>query len=54
MMEMLSTSMSEYNLLIDLLFPSASDFQFTDGTDLVAYAQFNIQHSTLNILKKDE
>ena len=46
MMEMLSTPMSGYNLLIDLLFPSASDLQFTDGTDLVAYAQFNIQHST--------
>ena len=44
--------MSGCNLLIDLLFPSASDFQFTDDTDLVAYAQFNIQHSTLNILKK--
>ena len=52
MMEMLSTPMSGYNLLIDLLFPSASDLQFTDDTDLVAYAQFNIQHSTLNILKK--
>lgn len=46
MMEMLSTPMSGCNLLIDLLFPSASDFQFTDGTDLVAYAQFNIQHLT--------
>ncbi len=44
--------MSGCNILIDLLFPSASDFQFTDDTDLVAYAQFNIQHSTLNILKK--
>ena len=54
MMEMLSTPMSGYNLLIDLLFPSPSDFQFADGTDLVAYAQFNIQHSTFNILKKDE
>ena len=52
MMEMLSIPMSGCNLLIDLLFPSASDFQFTDDTDLVAYAQFNIQHSTLNILKK--
>ena len=51
-MEMLSIPMSGCNLLIDLLFPSASDFQFTDDTDLVAYAQFNIQHSTLNILKK--
>ena len=50
MMETLSTPMSGYNLLIDLLFPSVSDFQFTDGTDLVAYAQFNIQHSTF--LKK--
>ena len=40
--------MSGCNLLIDLLFPSASDFQFTDDTDLVAYAQFNIQHSTFN------
>ena len=48
MMEMLSTSMSGYNLLVDLFFPSASDFQFTDDTDLVAYAQFNIQHSTFN------
>ena len=48
MMEMLSIPMSGCNLLIDLLFPSASDFQFTDATDLVAYAQFNIQHSTLN------
>ena len=34
MMEMLSTPMSGCNLLIDLLFPSASDFQF------------NIQHLT--------
>ncbi len=51
MMETLSTPMSGCNLLIDLLFPSASDFQFTDGTDLVAYAQFNIQHSTFNIQK---
>ena len=42
-MEMLSTPTSGCNLLIDLLFPSASDFQFTDDTDLVAYAQFNIQ-----------
>lgn len=42
MMETLSTPMSGYNLPIDLLFPSASDFQFTDGTGLVAYAQFNI------------
>ena len=49
MMEMLSIPMSGCNLLIDLLFPSASDFQFTDDTDLVAYAQFNIQHSTFNI-----
>ena len=54
MMETLSTPMSGYNLLVDLLFPSASDLQFADGTDLVAYAQFNIQHSTFNILKKDE
>ena len=38
--------MSGCNILIDLLFPSASDFQFTDDTDLVAYAQFNIQHLT--------
>ena len=53
MMEMLSTPMSGYNLLIDLLFPSASDFQFADGTDLVAYAQFNIQHSTLNIQENE-
>lgn len=51
MMEILSIPMSGCNLLIDLLFPSASDFQFTDDTDLVAYAQFNIQHSTLNIKK---
>ena len=54
MMEMLSTPMSGCNLLIDLLFPSASDLQFADGTDLMAYAQFNIQHLTFNILKKDE
>ena len=54
MMEMVSTPMSGYNRLIDLLFPTASDFQVTDDTDLVAYAQFNIQHSTFNILKEDE
>lgn len=53
MMEMLSTPMSGCNLLIDLLFPSASDFQFTDATDLVAYAQFNIQQSTLNIQENE-
>ena len=46
MMEMLSIPTSGCNLLIDLLFPSASDFQFTDDTDLVAYAQFNIQRLT--------
>ena len=53
MMGMLSTPMSEYNLLIDLLFLSVSDLQFTDGTDLMAYAQFNIQHSTLNIQENE-
>ena len=40
--------MSGYNLLIDLFYPSASDLQQICG----AYAQFNIQHSTFNILKK--
>ena len=50
MMEILSIPTSGCNLLIDLLFPSASDLQFADGTDLMAYAQFNIQH--LTFLKK--
>ena len=41
-MEMLSTPMSGYNLLIDLLFPSPAIFNRFSG----AYAQFNIQHLT--------